>query len=1262
MTQSNSSFYQVGASLPVDAPSYVKRQADEEFYQKLQAGKLCYVLNSRQMGKSSLRVQTMQRLKAQGIACGVIDLTGIGRKVTLEQWYGGIVYALVESFHLENRFDFDWQTWWQQKRQSLDAVTCLRAFITEVLLVKIDQEIVIFIDEIDSVLSQDFSADDFFSLIRFFQNQRVDNPSLRRLTFALLGVATPSDLIRDKKQTPFNIGEAVELHGFQLAEVEPLVKGLEDKFRNGTSLLAEVLYWTGGQPFLTQKLCQLIRNTETEISDDGATQWVENLVKKHLIENWEAQDEPEHLRTIRDRLLNNKQRAGLLLGLYQNILTSQELQPKNSYEETELRLSGLIVKEQNKLKVYNHIYSTVFDANWIRQELAKLRPYDEFLNAWLASNRQDYSRLLQGKALQEALKWAEGKSLSDDDNQFLRVSRELDIEELRKANSATLKGLLGNKFSNPDIIIQEVLSWTGGQPVLSEKLGQLITNDKSVIIEDTEAAHIEELVKTHIIANWENTETAEFFKSIRSLLLRNKKLVPNILQLYQQLLQQGEIVEDNSEEQREILQSGLVIQQQNKLRIYNRIYASIFNLTWVNQVINDWRPFAPQFEIWMSTKDESYLLSGQSLQEALIWSESKSLTIEENEFLIVSQVLDTLKLLLIIPDDTEKNKLIAATTELARNVNKPQVFIPKIFYWTHGNISLTINLCNFIINNAIKGVEEFEEFIETQIIENWKNQDSLEDVWKIYNYLLIEQPHSFWTLEVYKQILQQEVIAVDDSLEQLELLSMRLVTKVQNQLKVANPIYESIFNKSWVKNCLKVLWPHAEAVIAWLASNCEDESKLLYGEDLQQALIFVRERNLSVQEHKFFAASQLLDIRKVRLALEKVEQEAIQVFQQFDKQSINSQGLLIDIEVKHRQAWQIASNWSQEIKNIKDREQEIEQQREGAINNMFLKEIKRKEEKQIFAKLIQNFPKLGLPVTIVTGFLGSGKSTFINEIIKNIVQKNVKIGVIVAEFGEIGIVSDIVFEHDSYNLYDNSTISNDLVDTVYKVLEREERIDYLIIETTGLADPLPIALTVLGTELKDLTRLDSIITVVDAANYSLDLFNSEVAYSQIAYGDIILLNKTDLVDEDTLSELERKIKDVKEGARIIRTQRSQVPLPLILNVDLFDSDKYFDIDDAFTSVFFQSDKPFAIRKFQYFLDNQLPITVFRAKGIMWFDESPKKHIFHWCGNRFTFDDEEWKDNPKNELLLIGRNLERQTLLVQLENCLCYPSITSNRKH
>jgi G3E family GTPase len=226
-------------------------------------------------------------------------------------------------------------------------------------------------------------------------------------------------------------------------------------------------------------------------------------------------------------------------------------------------------------------------------------------------------------------------------------------------------------------------------------------------------------------------------------------------------------------------------------------------------------------------------------------------------------------------------------------------------------------------------------------------------------------------------------------------------------------------------------------------------------------------------------------------------------------------------------------------------------------------------------------------------------------------------------------------------------------------------------------------LTFLGTELRDLTRLDSIVTVVDAANYSLDLFNSEAALSQIQYGDIILLNKTDLVDEADLDLLEVKIRDIKQGARILRTTRSQVSIPLILSVGLFESDKYFEEEskadhhdhhhhdhncdhpshdhshhlenDGFTSVSFLSDKPLSIRKFQYFLDNQLPENVFRAKGIMWFEESPKRHIFHLCGKRFSIDDEEWKGELKNQLVLIGQNLDHDALLAQLQNCVSEPS-------
>lgn len=448
--------YQVGGTLINDAPSYVERRADASLYDALKQGDFCYVLNSRQMGKSSLLVRTKSRLQQEGFRCTTIDMTNVGSEhITPTQWYKGIVGELWSGFKLMKQLNL--KTWWQQQ-DDISPLQKLSHFITELLTLFPDERLFIFIDEIDSVLSLDFSVDDFWAFIRFCYNQRSIDPNYQRITFAIFGVATPSDLIQDRNRTPFNIGKAIKLDGFQLHEAVPLASGLTLQEGDAQEVLKSILDWTGGQPFLTQKLCQLVVsasqgavNVPLTIPRGAEAFWVRNLVESHIIQGWESLDEPEHLRTIRDRLLRNEQRAGRILGVYQRILLSSsaglELRKQDalsaspptcspvplddSREQTELLLSGLVIKDQGYLRVKNRIYASVFNLKWVESQLAALRPYAQTLDAWLMSDRQDTSRLLRGQTLIDAQQWSQGKSLGDLDYQFLSASQELNRHEMQ---------------------------------------------------------------------------------------------------------------------------------------------------------------------------------------------------------------------------------------------------------------------------------------------------------------------------------------------------------------------------------------------------------------------------------------------------------------------------------------------------------------------------------------------------------------------------------------------------------------------------------------------------------------------------------------------------------------------------------------------------------------------------------------------------------------------------------------------------------------
>jgi len=367
-----SNFYVTGGTLRYDAPSYIERQADRALLEGLLKGDFCYVLTPRQMGKSSLMVRTASKLREQGANVIALDLTAIGQNLKLEQWYNGLLLRLGQQLQLEDALDAFWQA-----NERLGPVQRLFTALRAVAMKQRPGRFVIFVDEIDTVRSLPFSTGEFFAAIRECYNRRAEDPEFNRLTFCLLGVATPTDLIRDTKTTPFNIGRRVELHDFTEDEAAPLANGLRSGDRAPApardeevrQVLRRILDWTGGHPYLTQRLCRAVAEAASarpQALPGGPNGALVDRLCDELFLSTHARERDDNLIFVRERILRADADLVGLLDLYLRVHRGKPVadDPANPLVSL-LRLSGIIRVERGRLQVRNRIYAEVFDRNWV---------------------------------------------------------------------------------------------------------------------------------------------------------------------------------------------------------------------------------------------------------------------------------------------------------------------------------------------------------------------------------------------------------------------------------------------------------------------------------------------------------------------------------------------------------------------------------------------------------------------------------------------------------------------------------------------------------------------------------------------------------------------------------------------------------------------------------------------------------------------------------------------------------------------------------
>ncbi|MBC8134395.1 MAG: AAA-like domain-containing protein [Fibrella sp.] len=432
-------FFQVGGSLKPGHPSYIERPADTALFGAIKRREFSLVLAPRQVGKSSMMERTRAQLQRQGNVVAIIDLQPLGGEKDFDRWFGTIVDVIRD----EIKMDFDTSVWWEANKNISPPVRFER-FIHNILLKQVTGDVVLFFDEVDSVLHLPF-RDDYFTTIRALYNGRAHKEELDRVVCVLIGVASASDFIQDKTRTPFNIGTTITLEDFDTGTALESLRRIFGS--HGDPVVEQILHWTGGQPILTQTLASVAYELpEKDRTPDQIDAEVERLylrsdnttghaqISYEPTERDRCMEQDTHFRFIRDYLKDPTSDVRKTLLCYADILNQVEVRydPKIPVH-TRLRLAGVVKLVDGRLVARNRIYVTLFDAAWVSRNL----PSDNLpLAEWLASGStpatRDPSYLLCGNALiKEQQRQATAIHLSQEERAFLVASIHSELERER---------------------------------------------------------------------------------------------------------------------------------------------------------------------------------------------------------------------------------------------------------------------------------------------------------------------------------------------------------------------------------------------------------------------------------------------------------------------------------------------------------------------------------------------------------------------------------------------------------------------------------------------------------------------------------------------------------------------------------------------------------------------------------------------------------------------------------------------------------------